>query len=175
MKNRLLLFLIFATFIISLAACKNKDANADKEGNSISIQADVVEFVNDELAPILTYRNTAISSYNSYFQTNEMDTQAFLTELEAATIPNMEAFLEGLNNIEVATPEVCELKEIYILSATKQLEAMKLVALAIKEENPDYLTQADVLISEAGKYMTQYESALKTLCEEHNIDIEGSF
>jgi hypothetical protein len=52
---------------------------------------------------------------------------------------------------------------------------MNKVALAITEENTDYLTEADNDISESKSYFTQYESALKLLAIDCNITINGSF
>lgn len=174
MKKRMYAVFMMLVMALCMTAC-GKDKEKDEATESVSVQDDIVEFVNVELAAVLTYRDTAIESYNSYFISEDMDTAAFLTELEVAAIPNMESFITELENIQVATSEVQELKDLCIESANKQLEAMKLVVTAIKEENPDYLAQADILISEAGELMTQYESALKLLCIDYDVDISGSF
>ncbi len=174
MKKLLCLTIITVAMMFSLVACGNDDKKTDTT-ETVSVQDDLVEFINVELAPILTYRDTAIESYNSYFKADSMDKEAFLSELKVAAIPNMEDFITNLEAIEVSTDEVAALKDLYLQSARKQLEAMNLVKDAILDENPDYLEQADALIREADSLLAQYETDLKALCNDYNIDISGSF
>ena len=71
--------------------------------------------------------------------------------------------------MEVATDEVKALKDSYLQSVQKEYEAMKMVVSAIDGENPDYLTQADTLISEAATLMSDYQSKLQTIADEQGI------
>lgn len=173
MRKKIYVMFMMMTMLFAFSGCgKDKDENVSEE---VSVQDDIVNFVNVELAGIMTYRDTAIESYNSYFVEENVNVSEFLTELEVAAIPNMESFVSGLEKVQVDTPEVQELKDMYLESANMQLEAMKMVVTAIKEENPDYLAEADILISDAGEIMIQYESKLKLLCIDYDVDINGSF
>jgi len=51
---------------------------------------------------------------------------------------------------------------------------MKKVVLAVEEQNPEYLTEAETLIAEAESSMIQYESELRLLAVDHGITIQGS-
>ncbi len=173
MKKKIYVMFMMLVMLFTVVGCgKEKKENVSEE---VSVQDDIVNFVNVELAGIMTYRDTAIESYNSYFMEESVNVSDFLTELEVAAIPNMESFVSELEKIQVETPEVQELKDMYLESANMQLEAMRMVVTAIKEENPDYLAEADILISDAGDIMIQYESKLKLLCIDYDVDINGSF
>lgn len=173
MKKKIYVMFMLLAMLFTVAGCGKE--NKENVSEEVSVQDDIVNFVNVELAGIMTYRDTAIESYNSYFMEESVNVSDFLTELEAAAIPNMESFVSELEKIQVETPEVQELKDMYLESANMQLEAMRMVVTAIKEENPDYLAEADILISGAGDIMIQYESKLKLLCIDYDVDINGSF
>ena len=87
----------------------------------------------------------------------------------------MQNYINSLTAIEVSTDEVKNLKDLYLQSAQKQLDAMNKVAAAINEENPDYLTEADSLIKESEDLILQYQTQLRTLALDNDIVINGSF
>lgn len=172
MKKRIYLAVLSIMLAFSAVGCGDKE---EKKEETVTVQSDLVEFVNDELPSIASYRDGAISSYNAYFATADVDTAAFLSDLQSTMIPNMETYIAELTAIEVATDEVTALKSLYLQSAEKQCEAMRLVASAISEQNPEYLDQADTLIAEAQSLLTQYESDLKILAIDNDVEIVGSF
>lgn len=171
MKKKI--YILSMAIILSVALCGCGKKDKDKK-DTVSVKDDVVEFVNDELAPIETDRNNAIAIYNSYFTTEDADLELFVTNMKDNAIPSMETYISNLTGIEVATDEVTGLKNIYLQSAQKQLDAMKKVVLAIEEQNPEYLTEAETLITEAETGISQYEAQLKLLAEENDIVIQNS-
>ena len=172
MKKKMCIAAMAVVMMCSMAGCGK---NSDKTTETMSVQEDVVEFVNEELPAIRTYRDSAIATYNSYFSSENTDLDTFVNDLETKAIPDMETFISSLEAVDIDTEEVNSLRNLYVSAAEKQCEAMEMVVSAIKEENPDYLTQADLLIKEAESYIAQYESELKLLCIDYDVEINGSF
>ncbi len=172
MKKKIYLALLSVALVFSAVGCGDKNKEKDEQ---VSVQEDLVEFVNEELPAIETYRSTAVNSYNAYFVSEDIDTGVFLSDLQSTMIPNMETYIAELTAVEVATEEVTALKDLYLQAAQKQCEAMQQVATAISEQDPQYLEQADTLIAEAQSLITQYESQLKILAIDNDVQINGSF
>ncbi|MBQ8914356.1 MAG: DUF3053 family protein [Lachnospiraceae bacterium] len=171
--KKIYITLITVCMICLLAACGKKEE--DEKDNYAEIKADVIEFVNEELPAIEGDRNTAISIYNSYFTTEDVKIEQFSSDLQNTAIPTMETYMNNLNNIEVSTDEVKALKDLYVQSSQKQLDAMNKVAASINEQNPDYLTEADSLIAESENLLLQYQTQLRTIALDAGITINGDF
>ncbi len=171
MKKRIFAVLLSVILAFSLSACgKDKEKTTTESENLI--QSDIIEFVNVELPAITADRDNAISIYNSYFSSSDVDKEAFLSDLKNNAIPGMETFITNLQAVEVSTPEVQALKNTYLLATQKQHEAMKMVVLAIEGNTPEYLTQADALIVESQTYMSQYETDLANLATANGITVK---
>ncbi len=170
MKKKL--FAVIFTFVLACAAvgCGKKEDDAKTK-----IQRDVVTFVNESLPAISSDRDTAIAIYNTYFTAEDIDLQNFLGQLQDEAIPYMETYIANLTAIETQTDEVAALKDLYLQCAQKQCDAMKMVASAIEEENPEFLTQAETMIADAASYLNQYESELRLLAIDNDITINGTF
>lgn len=162
--------------VLSLAlACTAFGCGKKEEDPKVKIQQDVMNFVNEELPAISSDRDNAISVYNTYFNTEDLDIKKFLNDLQTTAIPNMETYIDNLSAVETNTDEVEELKSLYLQCAQKQCDAMKMVASAIEEENPEFLIQANTMIDEASGFLTQYESKLRLMTIENDIEVNGTF
>ena len=93
--------------------------------------------------------------------------------MEQTAIPSMESYIDKLNKIEVDSDEAETLKNLLVQSAGKQKDALTMVVSALKEENPEYLTQADSMIQDSIDYMEQYEAQLKSICKDYDITLNG--
>lgn len=166
---------LFAVILTLVFACVAVGCGKKEDDTKTKIQKDVVTFVNESLPAISADRDLAISIYNTYFTAENIDLQSFLGDLQETAIPGMESYIANLTAIETQTDEVAGLKELYLQCAQKQCDAMKMVASAIEEENPEFLTQAETMIKEAASYMNQYESELRLLAMDNDITINGTF
>ncbi|MGN0151006.1 MAG: hypothetical protein ACI39Q_00910 [Wujia sp.] len=171
MKKKIYAAALTLMLACAVVGCGKKE---DKDDPKAAVRQDVVEFVNDELPAISADRDHALGVYNSYFENDDVDIKSFLSDLQNTAIPEMETYITNLSAIEVATDEVTGLKDLYVQCAQKQCDAMKMVASAIEEENPEFLTQADEMISEASGLLTQYESQLRLLAVDNDIEIQGT-
>lgn len=157
----------------SLVAC-GKDKEEKKETVETNVvQEDLVEFINDELPSIAADKDKALTIYNSYFTSADVDNDALATDLKNNAIPSMESYIDKLNAIEVETTEVQEIKQLYLIGVQKQYEAMKMVLNAIESEMPDYLVQAEALIVEAKMYMEDYEAKVMEVAANNQITINS--
>lgn len=167
MKKKVYILALTVALACSVVAC-------GKKGNSKSdIRNDVLEFVNEELPAISADRDVAVNVYNAYFTLEKADKEQFLADLEQTAIPSMESYIDKLNKIEVDSDEAETLKNLLVQSAGKQKDALTMVVSALKEENPEYLTQADSMIQDSIDYMEQYEAQLKSICKDYDITLNG--
>lgn len=166
---------LFAVILTLALACAAVGCGKKEDNTKTTIQQDVVTFVNESLPSISADRDAAIAIYNTYFTTENIDMESFLGDLQGTAIPYMETYIANLTAIETQTDEVAGLKELYLQCTQKQCDAMKMVASAIEEENPEFLTQAEAMITEATSYLNQYESELRLLAIDNDITINGTF
>ena len=174
MKKKLYIIAIMTMMLCLFTGCGKKKEKTTEETNK-ALKDDIVLFVNEKLPAIESDRNKAVSIYNSYFESENADLEKFSSDLQGTAIPAMEKYVNDLAAIEPATDEVKALKDLYLQSAQKQLDAMNKVAASINEENPDYLTEADALIKESEDLILQYQTQLRTLATDNDIVVNGSF
>ena len=175
MKKKIYIIALMSMLLCLFAGCGKKKEEETTEDNDKALKDEVVEFVNVKLPAIESDRNNAVAIYNSYFETENVDLEQFSSDLQGTAIPDMQKYVDNLSAIEVTTDEVKNLKDLYLQSAQKQLDAMNKVASAINEENPDYLTEADQLIKESEDLILQYQTQLRTIAMEKDIVVNGSF
>ena len=174
MKKKLYIIAIMTMMLCLFTGCGKKKEKTTEETNK-ALKDDIVLFVNEKLPAIESDRNKAVSIYNSYFESENADLEKFSSDLQGTAIPAMEKYVNDLAAIEPATDEVKGLKDLYLQSAQKQLDAMNKVAASINEENPDYLAEADALIKESEDLILQYQTQLRTLAMDNDIVVNGSF
>ncbi len=174
MKKKLYIIAIMTMMLCLFTGCGKKKEETTEESNK-ALKDDIVEFVNNKLPAIEGDRNKAVSIYNSYFETEDVELEKFSSDLQGTAIPAMQQYVDNLAAIEPATEEVKALKDLYLQSAQKQLDAMNKVAASINEENPDYLAEADALIKESENLILQYQTQLRTLAMDNDIVVNGSF
>lgn len=155
--------------------CAAAGCGKSEDDAKTKLQLDVVTFVNESLPAISSDRDNAIAIYNSYFTAEDVDLTGFMGQLQDEAIPYMETYIANLTAVETQTDEVAALKDLCLQCAGKQCDAMKMVVSALEEENPEFLTQAEVMITESTSYMNQYESQLRLLAIDNDITINGTF
>lgn len=170
MKKKIYIVALAMALSCTAFGCGKKDSGDPYK----AIRADLTEFVNEEITAIAPEREDAIGIYNSYFDEEKPDNAAMLSKLKETALPEMKSYIDKLNAIEVSTPEVEELRMLYVNAAQAQYDAMELVAKALEEENPDYLTEAKTKLDEFKSNITQYESKLKLLAADASITINGT-
>ncbi len=175
MKKRIYVLMLTLCVALSFCACgKKKGENATEAAVEAAnpAVAECVDFVNTKLPAIAADRDAAVALYNEDFASSTVEPEKILADLRDTAIPQMETYINNLTAIEVTTPEVTEFKNLYLQSAQKQYEAMKMVVSAIEAENTDYLMQADNLISEADTLLMEFDTKLVTFASENGITLQ---
>lgn len=179
MKKVIYGMLLTVAFASCFTGCGKKDDEATTQEKvaefSPEVKEEIISFVNDGVAAKQEDRKAAIDIYNSYFTEDKVDLEAFKSKLNDEAIPKMQGYIDDISAIEAKSDDVKELKELFLLGAQKQHEAMVMVSSALDTENPEFLTQANSLISESESYITQYETKLRLLTIDYNIDVNGQF
>ncbi|MBQ9277185.1 MAG: hypothetical protein IJ224_00980 [Lachnospiraceae bacterium] len=175
MKKKFYIIAIMTLIVCMFTGCGKKKEESVSEDSNKALKDDIVEFVNNKLPSIEGDRENAVAIYNSYFESDDVDLAQFSSDLQGTAIPDMQNYINSLTSIDVSTDEVKNLKDLYLQSAQKQLDAMNKVAAAINEENPDYLVEADTLIKESEDLILQYQTQLRTLAMDNDIVVNGSF
>lgn len=165
------------SMMFSVVACgkgeaDNKDEATTEADNSTVVKEELVKFINEDLPSIAPDRDAAVAIYNSYFEEDsELTTDDWHTKLVNEAKVDYEVYMHSLNEIEVSTDEVANLKSIFVQSAQAQSDAIGLVISALDEGNADYLEQASQKMAESKDYMSQYETQLISLCNTYEISI----
>ena len=175
MKKKFYIIALMTLVLCMFTGCGKKKEDEATEDPNKALKNDVVEFVNKKLPDIEGERNNAVAIYNSYFESADISLEQFSSDLQGTAIPDMQNYINNLTAIEVSTDEVKNLKDLYLQSAQKQLDAMNKVAAAINEQNPDYLTEADSFIKESEDLILQYQTQLRTIAMDNDIIVNGSF
>lgn len=162
--------IIVSAACVLLTGCGKKEETVDN-----TVKDDLVEFVSVELPSIQEERDNAINKYNECFNNDSISPDDFLAALENEAVPELTSYIDKLNAIEVTSDEVKELKDAFYNSSSKQLEAMNYVVVALKEKDAESLNKAEACLNESASYLTNYETQLKTLAAEYNIEIVGDF
>lgn len=170
MKRKILLFTAMIVALASFTAC-GKEKNDEQK----SVKDDLIELVGTEIPDAEKKEIEAMNTYNGYFTgKSEVDTAALLADLENTIIPKYEEFMTSVEAIEVEFDEVLAIKELYYSSMDYQLQALRQVAEALKEEDADYQDEAASLLEQAeGKY-AEYLAAVESLASENNITIKNN-
>ncbi len=173
MKKKIYALFLTVLMVLSVAACGKKE---DSSKDDTALKEEVVKFVNEDLPSISAERDSAVSLYNQYFEEGAgMDSETWLSSLEGTAIVDYEIYLHNLEALVVTTPEVTNLKTLYQQCAQNQYGAMQDVISALKNGDMTLLDSAQEKISISESYMRQYEEALKSLCDQYGITINGSF
>lgn len=170
MKKFISKILIMSVVCVLLTGCGKKEEKVDN-----AVKDDLVEFVSVELVSVQEERDSAIEQYNEYFSKEGVSPDEFLTTLELETVPKLTSYIDKLNALEVSTDEVKELKELFVNSTNKQLEAMNFVVIALKDKDTESLNKATTCLDESKTFLSQYEAKLKQLANDYDVEIVGEF
>ena len=184
MKKRVLAVLLTSVMLFGIAACGKKEpgttatigisASDNVSGESLSVGAEVEQFVNVDIPSISGGRETAVGLYNKYFEGGIMDSEEWLRSLEYEALPLYDTYLTKLAEFEYTTPEVQNLKNTFLQSSQLQRDAIQDVVNGIKNNDSELLTSAEDKINQSEELYKSYEESLQSICSSNNIKINGT-
>jgi hypothetical protein len=84
-------------------------------------------------------------------------------------IPETQEYIENIRLIDITDDELKSLNETYVKGWEKQLEAFYAIYEALIAQNKDLIEDANVLLAEGNKIITDFLDAIGTYVEKHNI------
>lgn len=172
MKNRVMMIVLAAAMLMSLAACGGSDTETTEA--AASVKEEFVQFIGTDIPEAEKTETEVMTKYNSYFTEGEsVDSDALLTDLTDNLIPKYSEFLASVDAIEVGTDEVKNLKTLYYDAMDTQYQALQKVQTALQNEDKDIQTEAQQLLTDAKTKYTAYNDAVYALAQQENVTLNG--
>jgi len=145
-------------FILALAACSSDD-----------VQKDLLNYINTELPKVSTLEREAIAAYESISGGNYTSDSTMYYTIKQTVLPKYEEFSSRLAAIRPATEEITAMHGEYVKAAGDQMEAFKLICLAIEKQDAEVIKQANSDLSQARNLIDLWTKDLEEKCKKHGI------
>ncbi len=133
------------------------------------IQEDLIDYVNNGILPLIESEEEITTLIDMM---GEMDDDALTYELlENSILPMTREYLEQLQAVRPATPEVRELHEMAIEIWTLKERGLIQIYAAYEEEDMTMITAALESIAESTKFERRFENKLESLMVAHDVEI----
>lgn len=153
--------------MLAFSACGSKN-----KGQTVSVEEDFASLLNDKIPAVEKDEVDAMTRYNSYFLDSEtLDTEAFLKDLQDTIVPKYELFLDNVKKITVDTQEVRDLYDLYYNAMELQYGAILKVHDALKEGNSDYRDEAYDLLRQASEKYQEFQNEVKKFADRYDITL----
>ncbi|MEG3071084.1 MAG: hypothetical protein RQM92_09920 [Candidatus Syntrophopropionicum ammoniitolerans] len=139
------------------------------------VQEDLLNYLNEQTPRLAAMENEVVEELDSVIgknYSNDIETYQVIVD---KVIPGYRDFMEALEAVKPATPEVVGLHEIYIDAVNKQFNAIVQISAAIENQDTNLISHANEKLSEGRKGIRTYENELQALAQKHNVVLqEGS-
>jgi len=110
--------------------------------------------------------------YDKYVEvTKSDDNEEIVSVLEEDIIPKSQALIEKAEEIEFNDKEIEKVHNIYIEHIKLRHSAYENVLKAVKEDNTEYIDEANNLIADADLKIEEYDDARNKLAKELGVEI----
>jgi hypothetical protein len=145
-------------FILALAACSSDD-----------VQKDLLNYINTELPKVSALESEAIAAYDSISGDNYKSDSIMYYTVKQTVLPKYEEFSTKLATIHPATEEVTTMHGEYLKAAGDQMEAFKLICLAIEKQDANVIKQANSDLDQARNLIDLWKKDLDEKCKKHGV------
>ena len=150
------------SFLFVLSAC-----------SSDPVQKDLLNYVYTELPKVASLETEAVNGYASVSGENYTSDSAMYYTIKQTVLPKYEEFNTKLNTIQPSTPEVKAMHQEYINAAGDQMEAFKLICLAIEKQDPEIIKQANSDLAKGRALLEVWRNDLDEQCKKHDIKLDA--
>ena len=133
-----------------------------------AVQDDLLDYINNDCDEIIELDAEVRDLYEK--ARNSVNDYVMLSVLKNEVIPESQKLIDEAEDIEIETKEVKAVHELYINSLNKQHQAFTLMLAALEDQDYVVVTQANEKLDESRKLMRDYETALKDLAKEHEVE-----
>ena len=167
MKKIMITVLMTTLLLVSFAGCGKKEEDL--------VQADLVKYIETDLAGIKNEETAAINRYNEVStQVASMERKDIIAAFDNEIIPNYTTFYNNLLNVKPSTAEVTALKQTYADGAKLQLDGLTALAQAIKDNNSEAAVAANETISQGKTKIEEHRANVMDLASKHNVTLKTS-
>lgn len=135
------------------------------------VQKDLLNYVNVELDKVSTLESEAIGAYESVVGDNYKGDSIMYFTIKDTVIPKYEAFSTVLESIKPATTDVMAMHQEYIKAAGEQMEAFKLLIIALEKQDAAIVQQANADLDLARTNIDKWKSDIREACKKHNVEL----
>lgn len=134
-----------------------------------AVQDDLLDYINNDTTEM---NKLDAKVYDLYEKArNSEDDYSMYTILTNEVIPESQKLIDEAEGLVIETKEVKEVHEVYLDAINKQNQAFTLMLSALENQDYTVITQANEKLDEARKLMRDYESAIKELAKEYDVEI----
>lgn len=138
-----------------------------------AVQKDLLNYINNELPKVSSLETEAVGAYQSISGSNYTSDSAMYYTIKQTVLPKYEEFSSKLAAIHPATEEIIAMHGEYVKAASDQLEAFKLICLAIEKQDAEVIKQANSDLSEGRNLIEVWKKDLTEKCKKHGITFEN--
>ncbi|WP_394172302.1 hypothetical protein [Guptibacillus hwajinpoensis] len=158
MRKKWLLLALFA--LLALVGCSDP------------VQDDLLHYVNDEMPELVQEETDIIDLYDSVIGPNHQDDSITYQTLTTEVIPQYVGYMDRVQKVKIETSELREIHENYIDALHLQHSAFLGVVSAIEHQDYGEMDAANAKLHDAGKMMREYQEDVKSLAEEHDVQLK---
>ncbi|MBX2896494.1 MAG: hypothetical protein KF763_13690 [Cyclobacteriaceae bacterium] len=137
------------------------------------VQQDLLNYINVEMPKVAPLESEAVEAYASISGENYQGDSVMYYTITETVVPKYEEFYSILKDIKPATAEVQSLHKEYVQAAADQLEAFKLILVAIEQQDPQIISEANDDLAEGRALLKMWRADLDSACVKHNIVFTG--
>jgi hypothetical protein len=139
----------------------------------LSLQSDLLTYINDCMPAIVDYENAAVTSYSSVSgenYTSDLDLYKALTDV---VIPNYRKLAEGLEgfSVKLKTDEVRKLNETYIEAVKTNMSAFVLLENLLDTQDASKAGDFNERLEKGQMLIGEWQAELHALCNENGVQV----
>ncbi len=138
-----------------------------------AVQKDLLNYINNELPKVSSLETEAIAAYESISGSNYTSDSVMYYTIKQTVLPKYEEFSSKLAAIHPSTEEIIAMHGEYVKAAGDQLEAFKLICLAIEKQDAEVIKQANADLSEGRNLIEVWKKDLSEKCKKNGITFEN--
>lgn len=162
MKRRLVCIAMIILVSLLLLGCEQQNP----------VQDDLLNYLNDELAPLADTETEIIDSYDSVMGLNYTSDEEAYNVLTEDVMPKYREFALELEEIQPTTQEVREIHDLYIAAVNKQYNAIVQMIAALEHQDTNLVVEANEKLDEGRAGIRDYRNKLHALAAEHHVEIQ---
>jgi hypothetical protein len=135
------------------------------------VQDDLLKYINEDLKELAVVEEDAIAEYDSVTGDNYVDDYTTYVHIEEVVMPMYKDFLDQLEEVWPATPEVQEVHELYIEAVNMQNNAFLKILAALEQQDYDMIADANEMLADGRAGIRKYTSELERLAKEHDVEL----